>query len=88
VEKSGSWFSYKGERIARQGTARQFLKDNADIRLAIDSELRKLLGWSRRKGRGRALADAATGGSEARSGAEVTASAGWLTPIRATDEHR
>jgi recombination protein RecA len=45
VEKSGSWFSYKGERIGQgRETARQFLKDNPDIRLAIDSELRKLLG--------------------------------------------
>jgi recombination protein RecA len=45
VEKSGSWFSYKGERIGQgRETARQFLKDNADIRLAIDSELRKALG--------------------------------------------
>ena len=36
VEKSGSWFSYKGERIGQgRETARQFLKDNADIRLAI-----------------------------------------------------
>jgi hypothetical protein len=45
VEKSGSWFSYKGERIG-QGpeNAKQFLKDNADIRQTIDTELRKLLG--------------------------------------------
>ena len=41
VEKSGSWFSYKGERIGQgRENARQFLKDNADIRLAIDTELR------------------------------------------------
>jgi recombination protein RecA len=45
VEKSGSWFSYKGERIGQgRENARQFLKDNADIRQAIDSELRKTLG--------------------------------------------
>jgi recombination protein RecA len=45
VEKSGSWFSYKGERIGQgRENARQFLKDNADIRQAIDGELRKLLG--------------------------------------------
>ncbi|MGO9228003.1 MAG: recombinase RecA [Bryobacteraceae bacterium] len=45
VEKSGSWFSYKSERIGQgRETARQFLKDNADIRLAIDAELRKVLG--------------------------------------------
>ena len=45
VEKSGSWFSYKGERIGQgRENARQFLKDNGDIRQAIDVELRKALG--------------------------------------------
>jgi recombination protein RecA len=45
VEKSGSWFSYKGERIGQgRETARQFLKDNVDFRQNIDTELRKLLG--------------------------------------------
>ena len=45
VEKSGSWYSYKGERIGQgRETARQFLKDNADIRQTIDTELRKVLG--------------------------------------------
>ncbi len=45
VEKSGSWFSYKGERIGQgRENARQFLKDNADIRQTIDTELRKVLG--------------------------------------------
>ena len=45
VEKSGSWFSYKGERIGQgRENARQFLKDNPDIRLNIDTELRKTLG--------------------------------------------
>src|SRR5690348_14602700 len=45
VEKSGSWFSYKGDRIGQgRENARQFLKDNMDIRQAIDTELRKQLG--------------------------------------------
>ncbi|MGD0871301.1 MAG: recombinase RecA [Bryobacteraceae bacterium] len=45
VEKSGSWFSYKGERIGQgRENARQFLKDNPDIRQSLDTELRKLLG--------------------------------------------
>src|SRR5208337_564786 len=45
IEKSGSWFSYKGERIGQgRENARQFLKDNADIRQTIDTELRKALG--------------------------------------------
>ena len=45
VEKSGSWYSYKGDRIGQgRENARQFLKDNADIRQNVDTELRKALG--------------------------------------------
>src|SRR3981081_1661244 len=45
VEKSGSWYSYKGERIGQgRENARQFLKDNADIRRQIDTALRLALG--------------------------------------------
>jgi recombination protein RecA len=45
IEKSGSWFSYKTERIGQgRENARQFLKDNPDIRHNIDTELRKALG--------------------------------------------
>jgi len=48
IEKSGSWFSYKGERIGQgRENARQFLKDNADIRQNIESELRRALGLLR-----------------------------------------
>jgi len=45
VEKSGSWFSYKGDRIGQgRENARQFLKDNPDIRQSVDTDLRKALG--------------------------------------------
>jgi recombination protein RecA len=48
IEKSGSWFSYKTERIGQgRENARQFLKDNPDIRHNIDTELRKTLGLIR-----------------------------------------
>jgi recombination protein RecA len=48
IEKSGSWFSYKGDRIGQgRENARQFLKDNADIRQAIDGELRRQLGLTK-----------------------------------------
>jgi recombination protein RecA len=48
VEKSGSWYSYKGERIGQgRENARTFLKENPDIRARIDSELRKALGFGR-----------------------------------------
>src|SRR4051794_5083560 len=44
VEKSGSWYSYKGERIGQgRENARQFLKDNPDVRKNIDTELRLTL---------------------------------------------
>src|SRR5258708_9242469 len=45
VEKSGSWFSYKGDRIGQgRENARQFMKDNPDVRQNLDVELRTLLG--------------------------------------------
>jgi recombination protein RecA len=48
IEKSGSWLSYKGERIGQgRENAKQFLKDNGDIRQTIETELRKLLGLIR-----------------------------------------
>jgi recombination protein RecA len=44
IEKSGAWYSYKGERIGQgRENAKQFLKDNPDIRNKIDLELRKAL---------------------------------------------
>jgi recombination protein RecA len=50
VEKSGSWYSYKGERIGQgRENARQFLKDNPDIRQQVDAELRKALGLVRKE---------------------------------------
>src|ERR1041385_5633067 len=45
LEKSGSWFSYKGERIGQgRENARQFLKDNKDVMAKLDTEVRKTLG--------------------------------------------
>lgn len=48
LEKSGSWLSYKGERIGQgRENAKQFLRDNQDIRSAIDTEVRRALGLVR-----------------------------------------
>ncbi len=42
LEKSGSWFSFAGERIGQgRENARQFLRDNPDIRKKLESEVRK-----------------------------------------------
>jgi recombination protein RecA len=48
IEKSGSWFSYKGERIGQgRENVRQFMKDNPDMRSKLDTELRKVLGLNK-----------------------------------------
>jgi recombination protein RecA len=48
IEKSGSWFSYKSERIGQgRENARQFLKDNRDIYAKIEGELKKELGLTK-----------------------------------------
>jgi recombination protein RecA len=44
LEKSGSWFSYGGERIGQgRENARQFLRDNPDVRKKLEAEVRKAL---------------------------------------------
>ena len=48
LEKSGSWFSYKGERVGQgRENAKQFLKDNPDLRQQLETDLRKALGLLR-----------------------------------------
>jgi recombination protein RecA len=45
IEKSGAWYAYEGERMGQgRENARQFLKDNKDIRAKIDNKMRKGLG--------------------------------------------
>jgi recombination protein RecA len=45
LEKSGSWFSYRGERIGQgRENARAFLKENKDTMAKLDTEVRKALG--------------------------------------------
>ncbi|MBV8896576.1 MAG: recombinase RecA [Acidobacteriaceae bacterium] len=45
IEKSGSWYSYKGERIGQgRENARQTLLDKPEIRVSVEQELRRVLG--------------------------------------------
>jgi len=45
VEKSGAWFSYKNERIGQgRENAKQFLRENRDIAVRLETDLRKELG--------------------------------------------
>ena len=45
VEKSGAWFSYKGDRLGQgRENAKQALKDNAEVLKKIDREVKVKLG--------------------------------------------
>jgi recombination protein RecA len=47
IEKTGAWFSYKGERMGQgRENAKQFLKENPDARAQVEEELRKALNIS------------------------------------------
>ena len=51
VEKSGSWYSYKGERIGQgKDNAREFLRNNPHIAQEIETQIRKKLLPARRTG--------------------------------------
>jgi len=45
VEKSGAWFSYKGERLGQgRENAKQTMKDNPETRRKIETDVKKALG--------------------------------------------
>ena len=45
VEKSGAWYSYDGERIGQgRENVRTFLKDNKDVFVKLDAQVRQKLG--------------------------------------------
>jgi len=63
IEKSGSWFSYHGERIGQgRDNARQFLREHPDICRNLDAELRKTLHIENPEEPPRKLAAVAAGG--------------------------
>jgi recombination protein RecA len=48
VEKSGSWFSYKGERLGQgRDNAKIFIREHPEISVALDEKLRELLGLTK-----------------------------------------
>jgi recombination protein RecA len=47
IEKSGSWYSYNGERIGQgRNNAKEFLMENPDICNAVSVKLKDALGLS------------------------------------------
>jgi recombination protein RecA len=50
VDKSGSWFSFAGERLGQgRDTARTFLKEHAEIREKIDTAVRLKIGLAKKE---------------------------------------
>ena len=48
VEKSGSWFSYKTERIGQgRENVKQFMKDNKDITARIEADVKRVIGLTK-----------------------------------------
>jgi recombination protein RecA len=48
VEKSGAWFAFSGERLGQgRENAKQFLRDNPDVRQTLEERVRKELGLVR-----------------------------------------
>jgi recombination protein RecA len=53
IEKSGSWYSYDGERLGQgRQNAQSFLKDNPDINNSISNKVKEALGISKKKNEG------------------------------------
>ncbi|MEQ8821964.1 MAG: recombinase RecA [Sumerlaeia bacterium] len=51
VDRSGAWFSYKGERLGQgRENAKTFLRENPDIRARIEAEVRESIGIAPVKG--------------------------------------
>jgi recombination protein RecA len=73
LEKSGSWYSYKGERIGQgRENARQFLKDNKDVMAKLETEVRKALGLIPSQPAAQAQGAAQGAGQGASQGTKVT----------------
>ena len=82
LEKSGAWYSYKGERIGQgRENARQFLKDNVETFVKLEAEVRKHLGLVVQPVAAVPQAQTAAAGAPQGTGARVTTMSGlvcWL----------
>jgi recombination protein RecA len=83
IEKSGSWFSYKSERIGQgRENARTFLKENKDVLAKIDGEVRKALGLVAAAPQPAASAAAQATGTQGRVTTMPAANEGKVTAAR------
>ena len=51
IEKSGAWYSYKGQKIGQgRENAKLFLKDNQAIMLEVEEQVKGVLGITKNEG--------------------------------------
>jgi recombination protein RecA len=82
VEKSGAWFSYRGERLGQgRENAKNTLRENADLGARVETELRAALGLPTK-----APAAIAAGASAAAAGATADATPAVKRGRAAKDE--
>ena len=81
VEKSGSWFSYRGERLGQgRENVRNLLRENKELSQKIEVEIRSVLGI------GKAAAASASPGGAPAATPSATPAAGRRGASRATEE--
>ena len=81
LEKSGTWISYKNERLGQgRENARIFLKENKDVRDKIEHDLRKAVGLVNHAGH--PGEEAAKSAAEAQKPAAKAAAAGQARSVR------
>src|SRR2546430_2576574 len=70
VEKSGAWFSYKGDRLGQgRENSKQLLKDNPQVLRRIENEVKTKLGMSVRQVAEKAVAEKGEAGMGAKAAA-------------------
>jgi recombination protein RecA len=48
IDKSGSWFSYQGERLGQgRDNAKQFIREHPEVAQTLDAKLREILGMTK-----------------------------------------
>lgn len=74
VEKSGSWYSFNGERIGQgRENAKQFLRDHPDAYAKLDADVRRKLGLTRSEEPAAAAVPVAAGAEAPRANARAKA---------------
>ena len=72
IEKSGAWYSYKGDRLGQgRDNTRIFLKENPEILTQVEAEVREKLGREAEGGRGQGRTEIDDGRATLREKAEA-----------------